>query len=1104
MERIAIGITFVLCLVLLVGNFGNSGIFGKALSQVQFGLFGRLSYFAPFLLFFSVVFLFSNKRNPNAFKKVLAAWVLFLCLCAFYHLAAEGFDESTLLSDYYAVSADYRTGGGAAAGLMLTATTLAFGWIGGMIVLCSLALVCLIELTQKSFVDFVLAVTDYIHPEALPDDEEDSVRDLKKELRSRKKLNATRQRRRKQIAKLEQALEEEEEKGKSLSLDRLDPDDFEDEDDLRYKDLIGEEKSEDSLAGEPEIIREDRERTSQDEITGEKEEFIVNEHGIRRKTDEDEESDLEEESEDPDQDRSYRPAGKKPKKTKGARKRSRMKETDEEEPGMLASLAKAARRALSIELEDEDEGLDFMYSDSAQDKKDDETEESSFEDMPKTRLAIHRMYTEMMEEDPGDTPGFVVQDAADPQKRGKDPAEKVTPKEASVSREKETDREEEAVGEETAVSMSGLNQKRDQQPAWIGAESVKLVTMPDFGNSDFGKYLSGHKRAGTRFSSESLDLPDDEDFGFFDHRDEGSGEDNRPDQSVEEELPDQPEEENLPAENEPDPSVPDQLSAEKETTEDTSPFEGGDDAGIPAGEDSEAKESAAASGAGERSIESYMEGKVPRPPKPYVFPTLDLLTKGSTKYKGLSDETLKETADKLQNILYNFGVNVTVTDVSCGPTVTRYELQPELGVKVSRIVSLADDIKLNLAAEDIRIEAPIPGKAAVGIEVPNKERIPVSLRELIASSQFRESRSKLSFAVGKDIAGTPVVTDIAQMPHLLIAGATGAGKSVCINTLIISILYKAKPTEVQMIMIDPKVVELSIYNGIPHLLIDVVTDPKKASGALNWAVDEMTRRYKLFSEYNVRNIGEFNHKLDKMDYDSEKPEKMTQIVIIVDELADLMMVAPGEVEDAICRLAQLARAAGIHLVIATQRPSVNVITGLIKANMPSRIAFAVSSGIDSRTILDSYGAEKLLGKGDMLFAPQGMPKPSRLQGAFVSDEEISKVVNFLKDSNQAFISQDTRVEKQVSDSIMAKTLSGKDDRDALFTSAGKFIIEKDRASIGQLQRVFKIGFNRAARIMDQLCAEGVVGPEEGTKPRKILMTMEDFEKKYERSIDPKP
>ena len=484
----------------------------------------------------------------------------------------------------------------------------------------------------------------------------------------------------------------------------------------------------------------------------------------------------------------------------------------------------------------------------------------------------------------------------------------------------------------------------------------------------------------------------------------------------------------------------------------------------------------------------------PEPPKPYVFPPISLLSKAGGDEEGISDEELHETARKLQDTLTAFGVNVKVTDVSCGPSVTRYELQPEQGVKVSKITALTDDIKLNLAAADIRIEAPIPGKAAVGIEVPNKKNLMVYFRDLIENKDFNEHQSKLAFAVGKDIGGQTMISDIAKMPHLLIAGATGSGKSVCINTLIMSILYKAKPSEVKLIMVDPKVVELSVYNGIPHLLLPVVTDPKKAAAALNWAVAEMNRRYKLFSDMKVREIKGFNKKVGK-----DSPEWMPQIVIIVDELADLMMVSSKEVEEAICRLAQLARAAGIHLVIATQRPSVNVITGLIKANVPSRIAFAVSSQVDSRTILDGAGAEKLLGKGDMLFFPSGYPKPVRVQGAFVSDNEVSDVVEFIKENNDpahkaADITEQVNAAAQV-ESIKEGNSSAEEDDgyDEYFEEAGKLIIDKDKASIGMLQRVYRIGFNRAARIMDQLAEVGVVSEEDGTKPRKVLMSKDDFE-----------
>ena len=505
-------------------------------------------------------------------------------------------------------------------------------------------------------------------------------------------------------------------------------------------------------------------------------------------------------------------------------------------------------------------------------------------------------------------------------------------------------------------------------------------------------------------------------------------------------------------------------------------------------------------------ISRQLQAKPDQPKrKPYRIPPVNLLNPVK-KTGGRGDADVRETAMKLKSTMESFGVNVTITDYSRGPAVTRYEMTPEQGVKVSKILSLQDDIKLNLAAADIRIEAPIPGKSAIGIEVPNKENQMVSFRELIDTETFRNAKSKISFAIGKDIGGQIIIGDIAKMPHMLIAGSTGSGKSVCINTIIMSILYKAKPEEVRLIMVDPKMVELTAYNGIPHMLIPVVTDPKKAAGALNWAVQEMERRYKLFARYNVRNLEGFNKKVeeegaaDPEDLERSDFRFTPQIVVIVDELADLMMVAHGEVEDAIVRLSQLARAAGIHLIIATQRPSVDVITGLIKANVPSRIAFAVSSGTDSRTILDMVGAEKLLGKGDMLYYPTGIPKPLRVQGAFVSDEEVVAVTDYIKKQ-----CGDTEYDESVAQSIESGSSGGssagggssEEDEgerfDEYFEEAGRLVIEKDKASIGYLQRVFRIGFNRAARIMDQLADAGVVGPEEGTKPRKILMTIDQFE-----------
>lgn len=473
--------------------------------------------------------------------------------------------------------------------------------------------------------------------------------------------------------------------------------------------------------------------------------------------------------------------------------------------------------------------------------------------------------------------------------------------------------------------------------------------------------------------------------------------------------------------------------------------------------------------------------------KPYVFPPISLLGRdpGNSSGSGILEQ--QKNGRKLEMTLKSFGVEARVINVSAGPTVTRYEVSPSQGVKVSKIVNLADDIALNLAASGIRIEAPIPGKAAVGIEVPNKETKSVYLRTVLESDAFRKHPSKLAFALGEDITGNPIVTDIAKMPHLLIAGATGSGKSVCINTLITSILYKADPKEVKLLLVDPKVVELSVYNGIPHLLIPVVTDPKKASAALNWAVREMLERYNDFAACGVRDIKGFN----AMKEEKGEPEaKMPQIVIIIDELADLMMAAPGEVEDSICRLAQMARAAGMHLIIATQRPSVDVITGVIKANIPSRLAFAVSSGIDSRTILDMVGAEKLLGKGDMLFYPSGQAKPSRIQGAFVTDKEVEQIVDFLRKSSRPGYTQE--MVDQIT--AVAKTASGpSEETDEFFEQAVDLILEKEKASVSMLQRQFRIGYNRAARLMDELERRGLVGPEEGSKPRKVLITREQWE-----------
>ena len=856
--EIIVFVILAACVILMASNFGAGGFVGDAISNFCFGLMGLMAYLFPIVFFIGAAFILINKTNRLAYKKLAAAFVMFLFLCGAAQLLTDGYMQSTTLMDYYALSADYKTGGGLIGGAICISITSAFGTVGGYVIIILAFVVCMIIITQHSLLDFVtllvIKICDFVKDGRTRYVQGQPEREMRREKRARERQLMREQRREEKIRRLE---------------DEIGDDEFSDDDD-----------------------------------------FLLD------------------------------PSEAQKMKKGGFLEGTKLTGYSEEKPKKKDKLLKK-----------------------------------------KTDTVKMTAKTEENIDDSGDTDN---------------------------------------TNEESADNTGKKQEETD------------------------GKY------AGTPMNFE-IHRAEDTVTDTYEA-------DSEPQQEEEEELLPFPEEKvtRQPSKN--------PKSSEKEIQ------------------------------SGIVNIQHEITRQEAAVKKEYKFPTLNLLKKGSNKSQGDSDAYLRKTAQKLQEVLHNFGVNVTVTNVSCGPTVTRYELQPEMGVKVSKIVGLADDIKLNLATPDIRIEAPIPGKAAVGIEVPNKENSTVMLRDLLQSEEFQKAKSKLSFAVGKDIAGKTVVADIARMPHLLIAGATGSGKSVCINTLIISILYKANPDEVKLIMIDPKVVELSVYNGIPHLFIPVVTDPKKAAGALNWAVQEMTNRYNTFAEYGVRNLNEYNKKAEQIREAGgaeEEPVKMPQIIIIVDELADLMMVAPGEVEDAICRLAQLARAAGIHLIIATQRPSVNVITGLIKANMPSRIAFSVSSGVDSRTILDMNGAEKLLGKGDMLFYPQGYQKPARLQGAFVSDDEVSAVVEFLADKNPG-VQYNQQIEQQVNSPVTAVGTSG-DDRDVHFEEAGKFIIEKEKASIGMLQRMFKIGFNRAARIMDQLCDAGVVGPEEGTKPRKVLMSMEEFQ-----------
>lgn len=930
--EIVILVLIAASIILMVSCLGFGGSVGGSISRALMGVMGLMAYAFPFVLFGVSVFLISNKGNVLAYKKTAAAAVLFLVLCGVFQLLTEGYAESTTLAEYYKVSSQYHTGGGAIGGAICISTISAFGTVGAYVIIVLVILVCLILITQHSFLGFLYKLYDKLlemlkgtherYQEGAPE------RELRRQVKAQQRQMAAQERRERRMKELEAALAEED-------LD-LEEEELESEDGSKKTSSIfgkKKQKNRDSLTEASQPVRRQARRGAEAETTG----FLVG--------------------------------------------------TD------LFSDMEAYGDGMDDQVSlPEDTGLDF---------------------------AIHRSETV-------DTEEVLPETVMEEQQQLAHFGEEMQPQAVNPVQDAEDE-----------DSYAGV----DFKEAMATARTMQATSV---GGSGTGADVSGSHGSGGAASTSGSSGTADGSHGVA-----SAGEERASRQ---------------PAKN------PKSSRQEIES--------------------------------GIVNIQHEISTQEAAVKREYQYPSVNLLKRGNGKSQGDSDAHLRKTAQKLQEILYNFGVNAKVTNVSCGPTVTRYELQPEMGVKVRKIVGLADDIKLNLAAPDIRIEAPIPGKAAVGIEVPNKEHSAVMLRDLIQSPEFQNAKSKLAFAAGKDIEGKTVVADIAKMPHLLIAGSTGSGKSVCINTLIISILYKAKPDEVKLIMIDPKVVELSVYNGIPHLFIPVVTDPKKAAGALNWAVNEMSNRYNTFAEYGVRNLEEFNRKLDKMTFPEgeQRPEKMCQIVIIVDELADLMMVAPGDVEDAICRLAQLARAAGIHLVIATQRPSVNVITGLIKANMPSRIAFAVTSGVDSRTILDMNGAEKLLGKGDMLFYPQGYQKPARLQGAFVSDDEVSDIVNFLADKNPR-TDYDSKIEQQMNNAVLtAGGSSGGEERDVYFEQAGKFIIEKEKASIGMLQRMYKIGFNRAARIMDQLCDAGVVGPEEGTKPRKVLMSIEEFQTYVEEHL----
>ena len=1025
-EAVILG-TFAVCVFLFLSNFHICGMLGDMFSSMLLGVFGSIGYVAPVLLFLGTIFYASNKGNIRAVYKMLAVEVLLIVLCGLAQLIfGGGYQEGQTFKEIYETAGESGMGGGVIGGALVLALHKTVGTTGSYILLLVFMILCLVCITERSFVMAVKKGSGKAYQYAREDHER------RKEIRQEKKE--------------EERLLREEQRVQGVNL-----------------------HSTDLSAGRPErftpdmampVTEEDLARFSADRKPEEKMETAVEREekaraAARRDREErraalgippqPEPSPVQEEKEEtrPDPADVFRGnitmAGKEPEK-----------ETVPFDEDLSLSRPRRDEDVFLSRSSQDFEDMD-VFPEGGRPSMEQTAAQAASEAIPEAET-----FTESWEE-PGETmakPGKTKNAPAEPEDDGYWLDEDYDGNGNLQNAEKDQTGELESLAEldtePYAVTEDYWEPVSVQPPHDAKEEPEPAPVFPEAEEIQAGRVLSG---AETENTGEIPVLQ--------------KAEEKKQIVTAAGKVIETDAEEII------------RQKAEKRRRE------------------AEAAKAAEERQAADAAVRQEIQKKEEKPRKPYVAPPLELLKKGPGAASGQSEKEFKETAIKLQQTLRNFGVGVTVTNISCGPTVTRYELHPEQGVKVSKIQSLSDDIKLNLAATDIRIEAPIPGKAAVGIEVPNKVNSIVYLRELLESPEIRQHPSSLAFAVGKDIGGQPVVADLAKMPHLLIAGQTGSGKSVGINTMIMSLIYRSSPEDVKLIMIDPKVVELSVYNGIPHLLIPVVTDPKKAAGALNWAVAEMMDRYQKFAQSNVRDLKGYNARVKSLmeagDVPADQiPAKLPQLVIIIDELADLMMVASSEVEDSICRLAQLARAAGIHLVIATQRPSVNVITGVIKANVPSRIAFSVASGVDSRTILDMNGAEKLLGNGDMLFYPSGYPKPLRVQGAFVSDQEVSQVTDYIKEQNED-TGYDRSVEQKMNQGGGAGGASGGSDRDTLFFDAGRFIIEKDKASIGMLQRMFKIGFNRAARIMDQLAEAGVVGEEEGTKPRKILMSMEEFD-----------
>ena len=1033
-EIILIGV-LALTILLFLCNFGVIGVIGNQISRVMFGIFGTMAYVLPVLAFIAIAFGISNQGNRIASMKLTAGIILFFLLGVVCSLLFQG---GTLSMDYsirelYLESAQKRLGGGVISGSLAWGLHRLLGMVGTVLLLLVLVIICTVIITERSFVNGVKTSGRYVYETARSDAQRYRERSERRRKESEERYEQRRQANEERSKRLRQENEERSEK--------------------RREEELAREKERKQLARQKQLNAEQQREAKQRR----KEE-------AQARQDADQIFRMEKKSTGIMADTTLR-------KASVGRREDMHEITITENPGQVTE--QYTVRPVSVNLDADRRNETFPDAAVASGAAvlatspiitAEESIPAAAADASGSALMSHvRIHSAYLNNDSDTTPV--------PQDNTAEPADAFL----SGMQDPVTSQPQADVYQDMK-EVHYLEPKQPQQTeAFVPLESrvetsVVETSVVETSAPEVTLHMDAQPACPSQklAPAQELEQSDSDKFDAV--------------------PPKLPWNDNMDTAEEPT-VIPTQ---NLQSTEVQRPK------AVPPKAPQTATEATVVGQELAKKQKEQEKQAAQQPPKPvvYHYPPLSLLHKSNNANNMDSECELRETAKHLEDTLQTFGVKVTVTDISQGPTVTRYELQPDHGVKVSKILGLADDIKLNLAATDIRIEAPIPGKAAIGIEVPNKETMAVGLRELLETDAFSNFPSKIAFAVGKDIAGKVVVSDIAKMPHMLIAGSTGSGKSVCINTLIMSILYKAKPSEVKLILVDPKVVELSVYNGIPHLLIPVVTDPKKASAALQWGVAEMTDRYQKFADSNVRDLKGYNKKLEERRQKGEEgiPNDLPQIVIIVDELADLMMVAPGEVEDAICRLAQLARAAGIHLIIATQRPSVNVITGLIKANMPSRIAFSVSSSVDSRTILDMGGAEKLLGKGDMLYKPQDYQKPARLQGSFVSDKEVSDVVAYLKD-HYGENAYDPDIEKRIHTVSLdgGSAAGGGDNRDNYFVEAGKFIIEKDKASIGMLQRVLKIGFNRAARIMDQLADAGVVGPEEGTKPRKVLMSMEQFE-----------